>query len=86
MCLLTCVKISLQRLSNKVVSLNLAPFSEMVENHCFRLRENKSFTQEGQLESMEASEDRRTICDRLRTWSTRTLLKCFPYRETRHKL
>jgi len=34
---LTCVKISLVRLSNKVVSLDLAPFSEKVENHRFKL-------------------------------------------------
>jgi len=34
---LICAKISLVRLSNKVVSLNLAPFSEKVENHWCRL-------------------------------------------------
>jgi len=34
---LTCVKISLVRLSDKVGSLHLAPFSEKVENHSFTL-------------------------------------------------
>jgi len=32
---MTCVKISLLRFSNKTVSLDLAPFNEKVENHCY---------------------------------------------------
>jgi len=31
---LTCVKMSIVRLSDKVVSLNLYPFSEKIESHC----------------------------------------------------
>jgi len=31
---LTCVKISIVRLSDKIVSLNLYPFSEKIESHC----------------------------------------------------
>ena len=35
-CRLTCVKIFLVQHSNKAVSLDLAPFSEKVDNHCSR--------------------------------------------------
>jgi len=36
MCQLSCVRTSLVWPSNQFVSLDLAPFSEKVENHCFR--------------------------------------------------
>jgi len=31
------------RLSNKIVGLDLAPFSEMVENHCWRNKKNVTY-------------------------------------------
>jgi len=42
MCQLPCGKIFV-RLSNKIVGLNLAPFSEMVENHCCRSKKNVNY-------------------------------------------
>jgi len=36
MCQITYVKIILVRLSNKIVGLDLAPFSEKIESHWFR--------------------------------------------------
>jgi len=33
----------LVRLSNKIVGLDLAPFSEMVENHCCRSKKNVNY-------------------------------------------
>jgi len=42
MCQLTCDKIFL-RLSNKIVGLDLAPFSEMFENRCCRSKKNVNY-------------------------------------------